>query len=89
MLRNSVFYDVSLECKVVFQVLKIVYAEACLGVCMSCDGVLVSVQGTVFYIALIKGSANFIFHHIEAASCMATFVYDVFYAVRIYIRIGY
>jgi len=28
-LRNSVFYDVSLECKVVFQVLKIVYAEAC------------------------------------------------------------
>ena len=29
MLRNSVFYDVSLECKVVSQVLKIVYAEAC------------------------------------------------------------
>ena len=28
-LRNSVFYDVSLERKVVFQVLKIVYAEAC------------------------------------------------------------
>ena len=56
---------------------------------MSCNGVLVSVQGTVFYTALIKGSANFIFHHIEAASCMVTFVYDVFYAVRIYIRIGY
>jgi hypothetical protein len=37
----------------------------------------------------IKGSANFIFHHIEAASYMVTFVYDVFYAVRIYIRIGY
>ena len=46
-------------------------------------------KGRYFYIALIKGSANFIFHHIEAASCMVTFVYDVFYAVRIYIRIGY
>ena len=28
-LRNIVFYDVSLVCKVVFQVLKIMYEEAC------------------------------------------------------------
>ncbi len=47
------------------------------------------VKGRYCNIAFIKGSANFIFHHIEAASCMVTFVYDVFYAVRIYIRIGY
>ena len=47
------------------------------------------VKGRYCNIVFIKGSANFIFHHIEAASCMVTFVYDVFYAVRIYIRIGY
>ena len=47
------------------------------------------VKGRYCNTAFIKGSANFIFHHIEAASCMVTFVYDVFYAVRIYIRIGY
>ena len=39
--------------------------------------------------AFIKGSANFIFYHIAAASFTVTFVYDVFYAVRIYIRVGY
>jgi len=47
------------------------------------------VKGRYCNTAFIKGSANFIFHHIAAASFTVTFVYDVFYAVRIYIRVGY
>ena len=79
-LRNRVFYDVSLECKVVFQVLKLVRASVrCTMVCSYL------VKGRYFYIALVKGSASLYF----AMLCMVTFVYDVFYAVRIYIRIGY
>ena len=85
MLINSVFYDVSLVCKVVFQVLRLCTQKpvrASVRCMMVCSYL---VKGRYFYIALVKGGASLYF----AMLCMVTFVYDVFYAVRIYIRIGY
>ena len=46
------------------------------------------VKGRYCNTAFIKGSANFIFHHIVATSFMVTFVYDLFCAVCSHLRIG-
>ena len=64
MLSNSVSYDVSLVCKVVFQVLRIMYEEACLCFCTVYDGALVSGQGTVFLYCIGQGWRQFIFRYV-------------------------